>query len=180
MKLVKMFAGLYTRRYSRHQTCELMEIIDIKIPTGVLYSNWKRGLLLSKNVIQCSHLLMSIQGYTKLMCLTNHNKNLQTDYMPLLTDVHNAVNTYHGNPTINLCRYYNTVSMEDISAVSESQIRKTLKSYGLNFVDGFTCLVAECPVCLQHVKRRTGRMYVNKVTGKVLTLVKVSKIYSNI
>lgn len=167
-----MFAGLCTRRWPRHQIYRIMKNVDIKTPTGVLYSSWKRRLCLRKNVKQCSHLLMNIEGCTKLMCLTNHNRNLQTDNVPVLTDVHNAVNIYHGNPNINLCRYYNTVSMEDIPAVSESQIRKTLKSYGLNFVDGFTCLVIECPVCLQHVKRRTGKMYVNKVTGKVLTLVK--------
>jgi hypothetical protein len=100
--------------------------------------------------------------------------------VPVLTDVHNAVNIYHGNPTIHLYRYYNAVSMEDIPTVSESQIRKTLKSYGLNFVDGFTCLVTECPVCLQHDKRRTGRMYVNKVTGKMLTVVRVSRVHYNI
>lgn len=174
-----MFAGLCTRRWPRHQTYRIMKNIDIKTPTGVLYSSWKRGLFLS-DVIQCPHLLMNIQGYTKIMCLTNHNTNLQTDYVPVLRDVHGAVNIYHGNPNINLCRYYNTVSMEDVPVVSESQIRKTLKSYGLNFVDGFTCLVIECPVCLQHVKKRTGRIYVNKVTGKVLTLVKVSRVYSNI
>jgi hypothetical protein len=179
MKLVKMFAGFCTHRPS-HQTCGRTKNIDIKIPTGVLYSNWERGMFLSKNVIQCSHLLINIQGYTKLMCLANLNKHLQTDYVPVLTDVHSAVNIYHENRNINLCRYYNTVSMEDIPAVSESQIRKTLRSYGLDFVDGFTCLVIECPVCLQHVKRRTGGMYVNKVTGKVPTLVKVSKLYFNI
>jgi hypothetical protein len=61
--------------------------------------------------------------------------------------------------------------MEDIPTVSESQIRKALKSYGLNFVDGFTCLVIECPVCLQNAKKRSGRMYINKVTGKVFMLV---------
>jgi hypothetical protein len=102
------------------------------------------------------------------MCLTNHNKSLETKYVPDLTELHNSLNVYHGNPSIYLCRYYNTVSMEDIPAVSESQIRKALKSYGLNFVDGFTCLIIECPVCLQNVKRRIGRMYINKVTGKVL------------
>jgi hypothetical protein len=163
-----MFAGLCTRRYPRHETHRIMKNIDIKMMTGVIYFDWKRELFLNKNIIRCSHLLLSIQGYTKLVCLTNHNKSVETNYVPDLTELHNSVNVYHGNPSIYLCRYYNTVSKEDIPAVSESQIKKALKSYGLNFVDGFTCLVIECPVCLQNVKRRIGRMYINKVTGKVL------------
>jgi hypothetical protein len=111
-----MFSGL-CRRCPRHQTYRIMKNFDKKMPIGVLYSDWKRGLFLSKNVTKCSHLLMNIQGYRKLMCHANHNKRLETDYVPVLTDVHNAVNIYHGNPNINLCRY-NTVSVEDIPAVS--------------------------------------------------------------
>jgi hypothetical protein len=61
--------------------------------------------------------------------------------------------------------------MEEIPAVSESQIRKTLKGYGLSFVDGYTCLVIECPICLEHLKSKIGRMYINKVTGKVFILI---------
>jgi hypothetical protein len=163
-----MFAGLCTRRYARHETYRIMKNFDIKMTTGVIYSDLKRELLLSKNIIRYSHLLLSIQRYTKLVCLTNHNKSLETYYVPVLTELHNSKNICHGNPNIYLCRNYNTMSMEDIPAVSESQIRKALKSHGVNFVDGFTCLVIECPVCLQNDKRRTGRMYINKVTGKVL------------
>ncbi|GFG33037.1 hypothetical protein Cfor_10752 [Coptotermes formosanus] len=69
------------------------------------------------------------------------------------------------NPDRTFRRCYNMLNMEEIPAVSESQIRKTLKGYGLNFVDGFTCLIIECPICLQHVKTKIGRMYINKVTG---------------
>jgi hypothetical protein len=63
--------------------------------------------------------------------------------------------------------------MDEIPPVSESQIRKTIKGYGLNFVDGFTCLAIECPICQQDVKSKLGRMYINKVTGKVFIPIKV-------
>jgi hypothetical protein len=116
---------------------------------------------------------MNLQGYKGLVYLTCYSKSLQTDYQSVLSEVLNTVNTYQSNPNRTLRRCYNTLNMEEIPAVSESQIRKMLKGYGLNFVDGFTNLVIECPICLQHDKSKIGKLYINKVTGKVFILIKV-------
>lgn len=120
-----------------------------------------------------SHVLMNLQGCRGLMYDTCYSKNLQTDYHSLLSEVLNTMNTCHSSSYRTLHRCYNTLDVDEIPPVSESQIRKTIKGYGLNFVDGFTCLVIECPICQQHVKSKIGRMYINKVTGKVFILIKV-------
>lgn len=160
-----MFGRLYIHRYHVHQTIGIMKNVDIKIQS---YCDHKLGLFLCKNGINCSRIFTNIQGYRRLMWFTCHSRHLQMDYVPLLKEVHNAVNKYHGSQNRTFYRYYNTVSIEDVPAVSESQIRKTLKGYGFNFVDGFTCLVIDCPICLQKDKSQVGRMYINKVTGKYL------------
>jgi hypothetical protein len=129
------------------------------------YCDHKPGLFLIKNVIKYSRVFMNLRGYRGLMCHTCHSRSLHTGYGSVLKEAHNALNKCHGSPSRTLYRYYNTMSIEDIPALSESQIRRTLKGYGLNFVDGFTCLVTECPICEQQIRKQIGRMYINKVTG---------------
>lgn len=172
-----MFGRLHMYRYHVHPTIGIMKNVDIKMCS---YCYHKPRLFLSKSVINCSRISMNIQGYRGLMCLTCQGKSLQTDYLSVLKEVHNAVNKYHGSLNRTLYRYYNTVSTEDIPSVSESQIRKTLKGYGLHFVDGFTCLVTECPICPQQVKSKIGKMYINKVTGKYLYWSKYHTLISRL
>jgi hypothetical protein len=168
-----MFAPLRIRPWPLHQTGRIMNTFDKRMHCCIIYSHRKPRLFPSKNIIKFSHVLMNIQGYGGLMYDTCYAKSLQTDYQSVFSEVLNTVNTYHSSRYRTLHRCYNTLSMDEVPAVSESQIRKTLKGYGLSFVDGFTCLVIECPTCQQHVKSKIGRMYINKVTGKVLVLIKV-------
>jgi hypothetical protein len=170
-----MFARPSIRPSPLYQTSGIMNTFDARMHFCIIYSHRKPRLFASKNIMKCSHVLMNLQGYRGFMYLTCYRRNLQTDYQSVLSGVLNTMNTHHSNPDRTFRRCYNMLNMEEIPAVSESQIRKTLKGYGLNFVDGFTCLIIECPICLQHVKTKIGRMYINKVTGKVFTLSKVSQ-----
>lgn len=167
-----MFARLSIRPWPLHQTSGITNTFDKRMHCCIVYSHRKPRLFPSKNIMNFSHVFMNLQGYRGLMYDTCYSKSLQTDYQSL-SEVLNTVNTHHSSRYKTLHRCYNTLNMDEIPPVSESQIRKTIKGYGLNFVDGFTCLVIECPICQQHVKSKIGRMYINKVTGKVFKLIKV-------
>ena len=170
-----MFARLSIRPWPLHQSSGIMNTFDTRMHCCIIYSHRKPKLFPSKNIMTFSHVFMNLQSYRGLMYVTRYSKSLQTDYHSVLSEVLKTVNTCHSSRYRTLHRCYNTLNMEEIPAVSESQIRKTLKGYGLNFVDGFTCLVIECPICQQHVKSKIGRMYINKVTGKVFVLIKVPR-----
>jgi len=167
-----MFARHCIRPWHLYQTSGIMNTFDSRMHCCVIYSH-RKSRFQNKNAMKFSHVLMNLQGYRGLMYDTCYNKNLRTDYQPLLSEVLNTVNTCHNSRYRTLYRCYNTLNVDEIPPVSESQIRKTLRGYGLNFADGFTCLVIECPICQQHVKSKIGRMYINKVTGKVFILIKV-------
>jgi len=167
-----MFARAYGHRYPLKQTSRIMKRVGVKLHIYNFCSDQKRRLFQSKDLVKGSRVFMNVQGYRARMYLTYHNKSMEIDY---LTGVHNVVNKYHNSPDRTSYQYYNTVSMGDIPSVSESEIRKTLKYYGVQVVDGFTCLITECPICPLHVKDQIGRMYINKVTGKVFIPVTVSQ-----
>lgn len=168
-----MFARLTIRPWPLYQNNGIMNTFDKRVHCCIIYSNLKPRLLPSKNIMKFSHVLMNLQGHRGLMYDTCYSKSLQTDYQSFLSEVLNTVNTRYSSRYRTLHRCYNTLNVDEVPPVSESQIRKTIKGYGLNFVDGFTCLVIECPICQQHVKSKIGRMYINKVTGKMFILIKV-------
>lgn len=56
--------------------------------------------------------------------------------------------------------------IEPRSTLSVSQVKKTLKSNGIPFSDGYTCLQLDCPVCsLSDSKKKKNKAFVNKMTG---------------
>ena len=67
-------------------------------------------------------------------------------------------------------RRYNTLGFEDISTVSLTEVKKMLKNNGIQFDDGFACIIIKCPVCTQKDKNNSGRIYINKITGELSLL----------
>jgi len=168
-----MFARHIIRPWPLYQISGIMNTFNTRMHCYIIYSHRKPRLFPSKNTMKFSQVSMNLQGYRGLMYYTCYSRSLHADYQSLLSAVLNTVNTCHSSRYRTLHRSYNTLYMDEIPPVSESQIRKTIKGYGLSFVDGFTCLVIECPICQQHVKSKIGRMYINKVTGKVFILIKM-------
>ncbi|PSN54557.1 hypothetical protein C0J52_07112 [Blattella germanica] len=62
-------------------------------------------------------------------------------------------------------RYYNTLGLADVSTVSLTEIKRLLKSYGLQIDDGFACLTVSCPFCAKKNEQPSERVYINKITG---------------
>lgn len=66
-------------------------------------------------------------------------------------------------------RHYNCIKSEDTLAVSLSLIKKTLKSYGILYLEGHSCLHLDCPICIS-VKDKSsfqGKVFINKITGNI-------------
>ncbi|KAF5302673.1 hypothetical protein FQA39_LY10169 [Lamprigera yunnana] len=63
-------------------------------------------------------------------------------------------------------RCFNDISFEEVIDVSPSTIRKILTTHKLNYEEGYTCFIINCPVCQKNVKSmNTPKLYINKTTG---------------
>ena len=50
--------------------------------------------------------------------------------------------------------------IDDISTVSLVEIKRALKASSVSFLEGHTCLLADCPLC-----ENKSKIYINKTTG---------------
>ena len=51
-------------------------------------------------------------------------------------------------------------AVDDVSAVSLVEIKRVLKASNVSFLEGHTCLLADCPLC-----ENKSKNYINKTTG---------------
>ncbi|XP_043286242.1 twinkle protein, mitochondrial [Venturia canescens] len=59
-------------------------------------------------------------------------------------------------------RFYH--SIDDFPAISNVQIKKTLKQFNIGYQDGHACILTDCPLCAAE-KRKDSKVYINKTTG---------------
>ncbi|KAK4877568.1 hypothetical protein RN001_010074 [Aquatica leii] len=63
-------------------------------------------------------------------------------------------------------RHFNDISFEEIIDISPSTIKRTLAIHKLNYEEGHTCFMINCPVCQVNVKSMNSpKLYINKTTG---------------
>lgn len=65
-------------------------------------------------------------------------------------------------------KYYNKqhlhINSEDsLLNMSVSHLKHFLKQHCLNIIEGYTCIITDCPIC-SNIKRKS-KLYVNKTTG---------------
>ncbi|XP_024946608.1 twinkle protein, mitochondrial isoform X2 [Cephus cinctus] len=65
---------------------------------------------------------------------------------------HTALRYFHGEPN------------EATPGVSVIQVKRTLKSFNVNFLEGHACIITACPVC-ETDKKKDSKVYINKTTG---------------
>lgn len=62
-------------------------------------------------------------------------------------------------------RKFNDISFEDITDISPAVIKRTLSSNNVNFEEGFTSFIINCPTCQKSTKPAQAKLYINKITG---------------
>lgn len=63
------------------------------------------------------------------------------------------------------CRFYNVLT-DDIPDISHVTIKRILKNHNVQFDEGHTCFITNCPICMKNAKvQSTSKIYINKTTG---------------
>lgn len=72
----------------------------------------------------------------------------------------------NGLRTLNVNRLYHWTNSDDESGVPLAQIKKTIKSVALNFLDGHACITIDCPICTSSKRQKEQpKVFINKTTG---------------
>lgn len=51
-------------------------------------------------------------------------------------------------------------TLDDVPTISLTEMKRNLKSSNISFLEGHTCLLADCPLC-----GNKSKLYINKTTG---------------
>lgn len=87
----------------------------------------------------------------------------------------NLKSTFLKRDNICFCRFYNVLT-DEIPDISITGIKKLLKNNNLQYEDGHTCIITNCPICnnkkndlsaTSSASVSSAKIYINKMTGRL-------------